>query len=126
MPVDYGFGQRPDGSFKGPGFAAQTLPGGDIMTEWSLGPPQELYPAVYPGITPWDMQTLANVAIYGYDPQANEVYDRAYEASLLRAMQGLPAFYTPQDGQPGTNMMNLQGQSIQAYPTDAWGNPVQQ
>lgn len=103
MDTDYGWGQRIDGTYKGPGFAAMELPNGDVMTEWSLGPPQELYPAVYQGIPPWDMQTLANVAMYGYDPLEQEVYDRAYESYLIRAMQGLPAFWTPQDGQPGLN-----------------------
>ena len=91
---DFGYGQRPDGTNKGPGFAAQILPDGAVMTEYSLGPAGALYPAVYQGITPWDMETLSNVYQYGYD--------RAYQSSLLRAMQGQPPFWTPADGMPGT------------------------
>lgn len=52
---DFSYGQRPDGTNKGPGFAAQILPDGSVMTEYSLGPVGALYPAVYQGITPWDM-----------------------------------------------------------------------
>lgn len=51
----YDFGNRIDGTPKGPGFAAQTLPGGSVMTELSLGTPAFLYSAVYKGITPEDM-----------------------------------------------------------------------
>lgn len=65
---DFGYGQRPDGTNKGPGFAAQILHDGAVMTEYSLGPAGALYPAVYQGITPWDMETLSNVYQYGYDP----------------------------------------------------------
>ena len=68
MVDDWGYGFRIDGTPKGPGFAAQRLPDGNVMTEFSLGRPDFLYPAVYQGITPWDMQTLANVASQGYDP----------------------------------------------------------
>ena len=99
---DFGYGQRPDGTNKGPGFAAQILPDGSVMTEYSLGPVGALYPAVYQDITPWDMQTLSNVYQYGYDPLQWEVFDRAYQSSLLRAMQGQPAFWTSADGTPGT------------------------
>lgn len=100
--ASWGYGPRIDGTQKGPGFAAQTLPDGSVMTEFSLGRPDFLYPAVYQGITPWDMQTLANVASRGYDPLQQEVFDRAYQSALVRVMQGLSPFWMPSDGTPGT------------------------
>lgn len=102
MVDDWGYGFRIDGTPKGPGFAAQRLPDGNVMTEFSLGRPDFLYPAVYQDITPWDMQTLANVASQGYDPLQWEVYDRAYQSALVRVMQGLSPFWMPSDGTPGT------------------------
>ena len=102
MVDDWGYGFRIDGTPKGPGFAAQRLPDGNVMTEFSLGRPDFLYPAVYQGITPWDMQILANVASQGYDPLQWEVYDRAYQSALVRVMQGLSPFWMSSDGTPGT------------------------
>lgn len=94
---------RLDGTPKGPGFATGTLPDGSVVTELSLGHPDmgAFYPMVYQDITPWDLQTVMNVAQYGYDPLEQEVASRAYEAYLVRAMMGLPAFWTPADGQSG-------------------------
>lgn len=100
---NFDLGQRLDGTYKGPGFASATLPDGSVMTELSLGPAESLYPAVYQDITPWDLQTLVNVGTYGYDPLQGEVFQRAYEASLLRAVQGLPPFWQPSDGWTGLN-----------------------
>lgn len=97
----YDFGDRIDGTLKGPGFAAQTLPGGSVMTEFSLGTPEFLYPAVYKGITPEDMSVLYTVATKGSHPDEFTVYDRAYDAALLRAMRGLSPFWTPADGVSG-------------------------
>lgn len=94
---------RLDGTPKGPGFASATLPDGSVITEMSLGHPATgaFFPMVYEGITPWDMQTVQNMAQYGYDPLQYEVMDRAYTQYLVRAMMGLPAFWTPADGMSG-------------------------
>lgn len=54
------------------------------------------------GITPWDMQTLANVASRGYNPLQQEVYDRAHQSALVRVMQGFSPFWMSSDGTPGT------------------------
>lgn len=101
--MDAGWGLRIDGTPKGPGFSSLMLPNGSVMTEYSLGGSNgvHLYPAMYYDITPWDQQTLYNDAVYGYDPLANEVFDRAYQASLIRMMQGKSPFYQSGDGQPG-------------------------
>lgn len=107
MVDDWGYGFRIDGTPKGPGFAAQRLPDGNVMTEFSLGSPDFLYPGVYQDITPWDMQTLANVAFRGYDPLQQEVYDRAYQSTLVRVMQGFSPFWMPSDGMPGTMRYGL-------------------
>ena len=101
MPPEW---MRLDGTPKGPGFDAQYLSDGSIMTEFSLGDPRygvPLYPSVYQGITPWDMQTLANVVQYGYDPLQFEVFRRAGEVASQRIANGLSPFWTPADGQSG-------------------------
>lgn len=99
---DYGYGPRLDGTNKGPGFARIDLPEDSIMTEFSLGPPDQLYPAVYQGISYPELLTLRNVFMYGWDPMQYQVYDNAYNAYLSRVSQGLPAFYSPvYDGPPG-------------------------
>ena len=103
----YDFGYRIDGTPKGPGFAAQTLPGGSVMTELSLGTPEFLYPAVYKGITPEDMSVLYAVAANGSHPDEFAVYGRAYDAALLRAMRGLSPFWTPADGVSGMEMLEM-------------------
>jgi hypothetical protein len=73
------------------------LPDGDIVTELSLGTLDNLFPAVYENIPPWDLATLMNVAEYGYDPLQYEVFDRAYEQSLVRQMLGLSPFWMPHE-----------------------------
>ena len=103
----YDFGDRIDGTPKGPGFAAQTLPGGSVMTELSLGTPEFLYPAVYKGITPEDMSVLYAVAANGSHPDEFAVHGRAYDAALLRAMRGLSPFWTPADGVSGMEMLEM-------------------
>ena len=98
--------ERLDYSLKGPGFAAQQLPDGSTMTELSIGQPAyriPLAPSIYQGITPWDMLTLSNVAMYGYDPLQEEVYQRANYAASERIARGLSPFWTPADGESGLN-----------------------
>lgn len=95
---------RIDGTPKGPGFDAYTFPDGSVMTELSLGDPQynvPLYPSVYQGILPWEMETLANVVRYGYDPLQDSVFQRASEAASERVASGLSPFWTPHDGESG-------------------------
>lgn len=96
--------QRLDGTIKGPGFDAYYSSQTGLMTEFSLGDPKvgiPMYPSIYQGILPWEMETLANVVRYGYDPLQYQVYDRAFEAASERQASGLPLFWTPQDGEPG-------------------------
>lgn len=102
---DFGLGQRLDGTPKGPGFAVGFLPDHSVMTEYSAGGGNAglLYPLVYQGITPWDMQTLVNDAQYGYDPLFNHVAQGAYLQAIVRMGQGLPPFWQPQDGYTGLN-----------------------
>lgn len=107
---DYGFGRRLDGTNKGPGFASIDLPDGSVMTEFGAGdmrypnPFGALYPTVYEGITPWDLETLAEVATYGWDPLQEEVFDRAYETAAIRSGQGKPPFWT--EGEPTQSYIN--------------------
>lgn len=95
---------RLDGTIKGPGFDAYTFSDGSVMTELSLGDPRygvPLYPAVYQGVLPWEMESLANVVKYGYDPLQNTVFQRAGEAASERIARGLSPFWTPRDGASG-------------------------
>ena len=94
MDYTVGWGLRPDNTEKGNGFAWSRLPNNEVVTELSAGPDNKLYPLVYEGITPWDMQTVRNVAMYGYDPLIDEVNKRAYTQSLIREMRGLAPFAT--------------------------------
>lgn len=102
---DFQLGKRIDGNNKGPGFAAMLLPDQSVMTEYSAGGSGAgmFYPLVYQGITPWDMQTLVNDATYGYDPLLPDVASSAYLQAIVRAGQGLPPFWQPQDGYTGLN-----------------------
>lgn len=102
---NFNLGQRIDGTYKGPGFAAMLLPDRSVMTEYSAGGGNAgmFYPLVYQGITPWDMQTLANDAQYGYDPLMPQVAQSAYLQAIVRAGQGLPPFWQTQDGYTGLN-----------------------
>lgn len=106
-PFAYGFefDPRPDGTAKGPGFATQTLPDNSVMTEYSAGGANgiPLYPLMYQGINPWEMQTLANDAQYGYDPLFEDVAQAAYLQAIVRAGQGLSPFWTMNDPITGLN-----------------------
>lgn len=113
MPVfeDFGFGQRLDGTNKGPGFAAIHWPDGSISTEISMGPNGE-YPLIYNGITPWDLQTINDAMQFTPrsgmwpilpDPRMEVVYDNAYEAYLNRLAQGTTPYWQSNDGYPGMN-----------------------
>lgn len=115
---NYNFGERLDGSLKGPGFAYIEFPDG-FASEYSAGPGDDIYPGLYPtiyeGITPWDLETIRRDMTYGYqrklpdgswqflgnDPLMQEVRERAQEQALVRAMQGKPPFWTPEDAYTG-------------------------
>lgn len=97
MPVDYGFGQRPDLSYKGPGFAQMLTPEGDYITGFSAGEAPWLYPLVYPGITPQHRETVQQLATG--QPVPNPLMPRdlngtALLAAMRRAQAGLPLFWT--------------------------------
>ena len=111
---DYGFGERPDGTNKGPGFLSIPLPpkwhGGrfveDTASELSVpsrpGSPFSHEPLVYEGITPWDAERIREAwssysAPMSY-PGMREVLLNADGAALNRAMRGLPPYWTEADG----------------------------
>lgn len=97
--------ERFDGTLKGPGFAAFTNPyTGAVSTELANGGMAgiPLYPTIYQDITPWDLQTLMNREMYGYDPLQEEVWKRAGEVASQRIASGLSPFWTPADGASGT------------------------
>lgn len=107
-----GWGQRLDGTPKGPGFASVFLPGGDIMSEWSAGTPDFVYPTIYEGITPWELDALRINAMYavrpGYqrppaDAYTEGIFDRAYQQAMIRVAQGRSPFWESyeKDGPPG-------------------------
>ena len=97
MPVDYGFGQRPDLSLKGPGFAQMLTPEGDWITEFSAGEAPWLYPLVYEGLLPEHRETVQQLATG--QPVPNPLMPRdlngtALLAAMRRAQAGLPLFWT--------------------------------
>lgn len=97
---DYGFGLRIDGTFKGPGFAQGIAPDGSVVTEYSAGPVDALYPLMYDGIAANPVQYRAVVDAAGgvpVDPALmREVNNSALDAAVRRAMQGKPAFWHPE------------------------------
>lgn len=97
MPTDYGFGQRPDLSLKGPGFAQSITPEGDYITEFSAGESPWLYPLVYEGISPQHMETVRQLATG--QPVPNPLMPEDLNATALlvamrRAQAGLSPFWT--------------------------------
>lgn len=106
MYPDYGYGPRPDGTMKGPGFASMTMPNGGVMTEFSAGPEDGLYPLVYDGITLPEAMTLRREAMYGNaDPYSMwRINENAHAAAATRQAQGLPVFYSPMYDAPRWRM----------------------
>ena len=112
---DYGFGTRPDGTNKGPGFLSIPLPpvwkgrgwGSQTASELSIdsrpGSPFSHEPLVYEGITPWDAELIHEAESSFSHPMAypgmRQVIDAADGAALNRAMRGLPPYWTEADGE---------------------------
>ena len=112
---DYGFGTRPDGTNKGPGFLSIPLPpvwkgrgwGSRTASELSIdsrpGSPFSHEPLVYEGITPWDAELIREAESSFSQPMAypgmRQVIDAADGAALNRAMRGLPPYWTEADGE---------------------------
>lgn len=85
------FGPRIDGTSKGPGFTAIQNENGDLMTEYSLGTPDNLYPAIYEGIPLYYLGILGGLA--AEDPRFPYIQQRAWEAAIARQAQGRSPFY---------------------------------
>lgn len=97
MPTDYGFGQRPDLSYKGPGFAQTLSSDGDYITEFSAGEAPWLYPLVYPGISPQHLDTVRQLASGVQPPNPlmpGDLNATALIEAMRRAQAGLPLFWT--------------------------------
>lgn len=112
MNDDYGFGQRPDLSLKGPGFAQIPLADGGWMTEYSAGDPSLggfFYPLIYDGITPAHRAVVRQMEEGGADPFAvRDLQGTAFLAAMQRALRGVSSFWTPDDG-PAAPMVGTYG-----------------
>lgn len=103
---NFGWGKRPDGTYKGPGFASGYSDLGDVITEMSAGPKDALYPMVYQGITPWEILMLQDAPYAPYrnwSPDLRAIDDWALYQASLRSMQGKSPFWQPDDGDSGIN-----------------------
>lgn len=98
MPLDYGFGQRPDLSYKGPGFYQMQTPGGSYVTELSTDDGGFWHPLVYPGIEWNQSHRDAAYSMASGAPVDEWARRDLYGTSLLAAMQrargGLSPYWT--------------------------------
>lgn len=98
MPTDYGFGQRPDLSPKGPGFNQMMTPDGDYVTELSTEDGGFLHPLVYPGVqyNQNHLDTLMAMASGApVDPWSQrDLYGTSLLAAMQRAREGLSPYWT--------------------------------
>lgn len=102
-PIDWGFGTRLDGTFKGPGFAPGFDANGDVVTELSAGPAWGQYPLVYEGIPPDQAQTVRDLSAgLPVDPFVmRDIQATAFLVGLQRLLSGVSPFYDPaHDGPP--------------------------
>lgn len=108
--------ERLDKTLKGPGFDAYYAPDTGWMTEYSQGDPRSgaFYPLFYQGITPWEMESLADAVRYGmnvsvsperaipaFPDEVYPIYDNAFSRASERVANGLSPFWTPADGPSG-------------------------
>lgn len=101
---NFGWGLRPDGAHKGPGFAAGLTDLGEVITEMSAGPNDALYPLVYQGITPWEVLMLQDAPYIPYSQWSSDlraINDWALYQASLRNMAGKPPFWQSFDGDAG-------------------------
>lgn len=94
---DYGYGTRPDGTFKGPGFlGVLKRPDGDISTELSIGiemnGEEVEMPTLVPTLTKEEVDHLLN----GGEP-TEAIIDKAVDHAEKRIKEGKSPFYGADD-----------------------------
>lgn len=97
---DYGYGKRPDGTFKGPGFLGPLKrPDGGVMTEYSVGVEidgkQMDIPTLVPSLTKKELDLLLRIKDGERIPDS--IIDKAVKHAEERLKQGKGAFFGPDD-----------------------------
>lgn len=94
---DYGYGQRPDGSNKGPGFMGE-LPNkmGGISTELSIGVEFDGQETEIPTLVPTLSKEEVDYMLAGFEP-TEEIIDKAVEHARQRIDAGKSPFYGADD-----------------------------
>lgn len=94
---DYGFGQRPDGTFKGPGFMG-VLPNkmGGVSTELSVGVEINGKEHEIPTLVPSLDKEEVDYLLAGFEP-TQEIVDKAVQHAIGRIDSGKSPFYGADD-----------------------------
>ena len=97
---DYGYGTRPDGTFKGPGFlGVLKRPDGDVMTEYSIGVEingvERDIPTLVPTLTKKEIETLLKIKVGKQPPKS--IVDKAVAHAEKRIAEGKSPFYGAED-----------------------------
>ncbi len=94
---DYGFGQRPDGSFKGPGFfGVLERPDGGVSTELSIGVEIDGKEHEIPTLVPNLSHEEIDYLLAGYEP-TEEIVTKAVDHARGRIDSGKSPFYGSDD-----------------------------
>lgn len=94
---DYGYGTRPDGTFKGPGFLGELKSAsGDVMTEYSIGVNIDGAEMEIPTIVPTLTKKQIN-SILETGEVSDDIVQKAVEHARKRIKQGKNPFFGPED-----------------------------
>jgi len=98
--IDFGYGTRPDGTYKGQGFLGPLeRPGGGVMTEYSVGVSldgKEMdIPTLVPTLSKAEIDTLLNLPDGKLPPKA--IIKKAVEHAKMRLKEGKSVFYGSDD-----------------------------
>lgn len=94
---DYGYGQRQDGTHKGPGFMGELKrPDGDISTELSIGVEIDGKEMEIPMIVPTLSKKELNHLLDGGEP-TDDIVNKAVEHAQTRIKEGKSPFYGADD-----------------------------
>lgn len=97
---DYGYGKRPDGSFKGPGFLGPLRrPDGDVMTEYSIGVKLDGKETDIPTLVPTLSDAELNALLKAKPGERipDSIVKKAVDHARKRMADGKSPFFGPDD-----------------------------
>lgn len=103
-PEDYGYGQRADGSYKGPGFLGPLKrPDGDVSTELSVGVNFDGQEREVPLLVPTLSQAEIDHLLRDGQP-TDAMVDKAVAHARQRIKEGKSPFFGRSDETPATKL----------------------